>query len=281
LAAGPTAITVHDLSFIRYPGAFRPLNRLYLTWIVRQCACRARQVITVSESTRQDVIAALGVPPNRVVAIPNGVTAEFCPAEETDVAEFRKRRGLPDRFIFFVGTLEPRKNLLRLVEAFAAWRSGKGNGPAVRLVVGGGKGWHYDAIFARVRELGLADEVLFPGFIPADELAWWYRAAALFVYPSIFEGFGLPVLEAMACGTPTITSTASSLPEVAGEAALLVDPQDVAGLAAAMDRLLGDANAARHFREAGLRRASQFSWRRTAAATADVYRFCLGDRREA
>jgi glycosyltransferase involved in cell wall biosynthesis len=278
-AACPTVVTIHDLSFLRFPGAFRPLNRWYLSSITRLSTRRAARVVAVSESTRQDVVHLCGIPGARVVTIPNGVTEEFCPAIPAEAAAFRAHKGLPDHFILFLGTLEPRKNLVRLVDAYARWRreTGAGRQRQTKLVLAGGKGWFYQQVFDRVAELGLTEEVLFPGFVPVEELPWWYRAADLFVYPSLFEGFGLPVLEALACGTPTIASTASSLPEVAGDAALLVDPLDTAALADAIGRVLGDAQTAHELRDAGPRRAALFSWARTAGETVQLYRTVLGD----
>ncbi len=269
----PTVITVHDLAFLRFPQAFRRGNRTYLRLFTRLSTRRAARVIAVSESTRRDVIALCGVPAERVIAVPNGVTEAFCPAEPAAVAEFRRRAGLPDRFILYLGTLEPRKNLVRLLDAYAMWR--QASQQDIPLVLAGGKGWFFETIFARVAELGLADSVVFPGFVPAAELPWWYRAADVFVYPSLFEGFGLPVLEAMACGAATITSRTSSLPEVAGEAAVLVDPEDTAALADALSRVLADRALAESLQAAGPRQAAQFSWRRTASETAQVYREVL------
>jgi glycosyltransferase involved in cell wall biosynthesis len=215
------------------------------------------------------------------------VTRGFSPASPDQVAAFRRHKGLPERYILFLGTLEPRKNLVRLVDAYAKVRQtacppGQGAGGEARqgqfpaLVIAGGKGWFYDEILARVTELGLTGAVIFPGFVPADELPWWYRAAELFVYPSVFEGFGLPVLEAMACGTPAVTSAVSALPEVAGDAALLFNPEDVGEIADAIHRVLADPVLANQLREAGLRRAEHFSWAHTAMATAAVYRDVLG-----
>jgi len=271
----PTVVTIHDLSFMRFPDAFRPANRIYLSWMTRKAARRSARIVAVSESTRRDVIRFCDVPADRVVAIPNGVTAEFCPADSSEVRAFRERKGLPERFMLFLGTLEPRKNLVRLLEAYDIWRRRKRSD--VKLVVAGAKGWFYDQIFSRCVELGLQDHVLFPGFIPPADLPWWYRAAELFVYPSLFEGFGLPVLEAMACGTPTITSDVSSLPEVAGDAALLVDPTDTQALAAAFERVLDDPIVARDLGQAGIVQAGLFSWARTALATVAVYRAVLGE----
>ncbi|MDQ1301429.1 MAG: hypothetical protein QG637_1350 [Chloroflexota bacterium] len=277
--ACPAVVTVHDLSFFRYPQAFRRFNRAYLGWITRISTRKAARVIAVSESTRQDVIALCDIPPERVVVVPNGVTDAFCPAAPQDVAEFRRRKGLPERFILFLGTLEPRKNVERLLEAYARFArerpAGAGGTPA--LVVAGAKGWFYDAIFACAKRLELTGQVIFPGFVPAEELPWWYRAAELFVYPSLFEGFGLPALEAMACGTPTITSNVSALPEVAGDAALLVAPEDTAALAGAMARVLAEPALAAQMRAAGLRQAARFSWARTARETVAVYRAVLGE----
>ncbi len=275
LAPCPTVVTVHDLSFMRFPDAFRTGNRVYLTLFTRLSTRRAARVIAVSESTRRDVIALCGVAPEKVVTVYNGVDAAFCPADPQAVASFRRAKGLPERFILFLGTLEPRKNLGVLLHAYAGLRA-RLKHATPKLVIAGGKGWFYERILAEVDVLGLADDVFFPGYVPAEELPWWYRAAELFVYPSRFEGFGLPVLEAMACGTPVITTTSSSLPEVAGDAAILVDPDDVAGLTDALERLLSAAELRASLRAAGLHRAARFSWSRTAAETACVYCDVLG-----
>jgi glycosyltransferase involved in cell wall biosynthesis len=274
----PTVVTVHDLSFLRYPGAFRPFNRYYLSLATRASTRRATRVIAVSASTRQDVINLIGVAPEKVVVVPNGVTAEFHPADPVEVSAFRQRMGLPERYILFLGTLEPRKNLVRLIEAYSLLHT-RGQITAASippLVIAGGKGWYYQEIFSRVTALGLAGKVTFPGFVPAGDLPWWYRGADLFVYPSLFEGFGLPPLEAMASGTPCITSRASSLPEVAGDAAILVDPEDVEQLADAMHRVLATPDLAGHLRAAGISQASRFPWEHTAAETRAVYRSALG-----
>lgn len=275
LAPCSTVVTVHDLSFMRFPNAFRRGNRIYLTLFTRLSTRRAARVIAVSESTRRDVIALCEVAPEKVVTVHNGVDDAFCPADPAAVASFRHAKGLPDRFILFLGTLEPRKNLDALLRAYARLRARSGGGTP-KLVIAGGKGWFYERVLAEVDVLGLAADVLFPGYVPADELPWWYRAAELFVYPSRFEGFGLPVLEAMACGTPVITTTSSSLPEVAGDAAILVDPDDVPALSDAMERLLAEPDLRGILRAAGLRQAARFSWKRTAAETARVYCSVLG-----
>jgi glycosyltransferase involved in cell wall biosynthesis len=272
-AACPTVVTVHDLSFLRFPDAFRRPNRAYLSALTRLSARRATRVIVGAESTRRDVIELCGVQPARVVTVPYGVTDAFAPAARAEVEEFRRRKGLPDQFILFLGTLEPRKNIGRLIEAYAALRERIASPPA--LVIAGGKGWFYENLFSQVSRLGLGADVLFTGYVPGEELVWWYRSALMFVFPSLFEGFGLPVLEALACGTPTITSNLSSLPEVAGNAALLVDPYDTEGLVRAMVSLLNEPELRAELSKAGVRQAEQFPWSRTARETAAVYRSAL------
>jgi glycosyltransferase involved in cell wall biosynthesis len=265
----PGVVTVHDLSFVRYPELFNRSNRLYLDVATRIATRQARRVIAVSESTRRELVELFGVPPARIVAIPNGVEPSFRPLPASEVEAFRRARGLPERFILHLGTLEPRKNIGLLVRAFARL------GGDHKLVLAGGKGWLYDAIFAEVRALGLEERVLFPGFIPFEEQPLWYNAAAALAYPSLYEGFGLPPLESMACGTPVVCANTSSLPEVVADAGLLVDPRDDAGLAEALGRLTEDASLRERLREAGLARARLFSWDDVARRTVDVYRAAL------
>lgn len=274
-AACPTVVTVHDLSFLRFPEAFRRANRAYLSAFTKLSVRQATRVIVGAESTRRDVIELAGARPERVVTVPYGVTDAFAPAPAEAAAEFRRRKGLPEQFILFLGTLEPRKNIGRLIEAYALLRERELPNRAPKLVIAGGKGWFYENLFARVTALGLGEDVLFTGYVSSDELVWWYRAALMFVFPSRFEGFGLPVLEALACGAPTITSNVSSLPEVAGDAALLVNPEDTEGLVSAMMRLLHEPELRAALSQAGPQQAKQFPWSRTAAETAAVYRDAL------
>ena len=271
----PTVVTVHDLSFVRYPEAFRPLHRLYLQTMTRRSVFQARRIITDSYSTRNDLVRLWGVPADRISVVPIGVADEYRPVPVAEVERFRRQRSLPDRFVLYLGTLEPRKNVMAVVEAFARWVQTTRD-RQVWLVVAGAKGWDYQSIFARVQALGISNRVLFPGYVPAVELPAWYRAAEVFLYPSLYEGFGLPPLEAMACGTPVITSNTSSLPEVVGDAALLVDPYDVEAIAEALARLLEDKELRQRLREAGLARARLFSWERTARETIAAYRLAMG-----
>jgi glycosyltransferase involved in cell wall biosynthesis len=266
----PFVVTVHDLSFLLFPEGFRGGNRTYLRLMTGWSVRRARRVIAVSESTRQDLLRLYGLEPDRVDVIPNGVDAAFQPLPAGEVTAFRVKQGLPEHFLLFVGTLEPRKNVVRLVEAYARLPQ-----PRCPLLLVGGKGWFYERVFRRVEELGLTEEVHFAGYVPAEELPWWYNAATALVYPSLYEGFGLPALEAMACGTPVVTSTTSSLPEVVGQAGLLVEPTDVEALTAALQRVLQDAALRVQMRTAGLAQAAHFSWLGTASSTVGSYRRAL------
>jgi len=270
LSPCPAVVTIYDLSFLLYPESFKRSKNFYLGLFTRLSARRARRIIAISESTKQDVIRLLGVSPEKVEVVYCGIDETFRPLAGDQVAAFRSKRSLPERFILFVGTIEPRKNVTRLIEAFANLHTRRLTD--LKLVIGGAKGWFYEDVFTRVEELGLEGEVMFPGYIPVSELPLWYNAAELFVYPSLYEGFGLPPLEAMACGTPVVTANTSSLPEVVGEAGLTVDPLDAEGLAETIRRALDDGALRREMKERGLQRAKGFSWTKAAQETVQVYR---------
>jgi glycosyltransferase involved in cell wall biosynthesis len=227
---------------------------------------RARAVIAISDFTRDEVVRLLHIPAERIHVTYPGVDGSFRPYPPDQVAAFRRQRGLPERYILYVGNLEPRKNLPRLVEAYAQLSYLE-----IPLVLAGARGWGYAELFQRVEELDLAGQVLFPGFVPPEELPLWYNGAIALVFPSIYEGFGLPPLEAMACGTPVLTSNASSLPEVVGEAGLQVPPNDVEALAAALQRLVQNAELRADLRQRGWERARHFTWERMAQETAALY----------
>ena len=270
----PGVVTVHDLAFIRFPQTFRAYNRTYLDFATRMSVRRAVQILAVSEHTKRELVGLLGVPAERVVVTPNAVRAHFRPPEAATLAAFRVSKGLPERFVLYVGTLEPRKNLTTLLSAYAEIARRHD----VPLLVGGGKGWLYDAVFQRLEELGLRERVHFVGYIEEEELPLWYAAATVFVFPSIYEGFGMPPLEAMACGTPVITSNSSSLPEVVGDAGLMVAPTDASAFATALDQVLSDAALHDELRTRGLVRAQAFAWRTTAERTLAAYAVAAGMR---
>jgi len=268
----PGVVTVHDLSFVRTPETLPPLKRAYLARLCAASVRRARAVIAVSRQTADDVEHFFGVPPSNVRVIHNGVAPDFTPAPRSAQDKFRAAKGLPARYLLYLGTLEPRKNLEMLVRAFGRWRTLAPTAAAgVKLVLAGGKGWYYDTIFKEVSSLGLTGDVIFPGFVAPAELPDWYRAAAAFVYPSRFEGFGLPVLEAMACGTPVICSRAASLQEVAGTAAIAVPSEDERAWANAMHLLCDQPAAAEALRLRGREQAAKFSWQQSAQSTIQVY----------
>jgi glycosyltransferase involved in cell wall biosynthesis len=270
---GKTVVTVYDLSFMRFPEVYNRPNRVYLNTFTPPSLRRADRVITISEDARRDVIELCGVPPERVTPILLAADDRFQPASPDQIAAFRARHGLPERFVLYLGTLQPRKNIETLVRAYAQLRNEGSDDHA--LVIAGGRGWQFDSIFDLIRELGIEAFVHLPGFVPDDDQPLWYSSATVFAFPSRYEGFGLPLLEAMACGAPVVSSSASSLPEVVGDAGLLVDPSDVEGWCSALRQLLEDEPRRAALAAAGRTRAQGFSWRRMAAETVQVYREVL------
>ena len=269
-------LTVHDLSFLRVPECFTGALRRYLERVVPRSVRRADHVIADSHSTKRDLVELLGTPAGKVTVIHSGVEPRFRPIiDRAALGPVRQRYDLPERFIISVGTLQPRKNFATLVEAFARLKSETGNwkpgARSLKLVIAGGRGWLYEEIFARVEALGLQGDVLFPGFVADEDLPALYNLAEAFVLPSLYEGFGLPPLEAMACGTPVVTSNVSSLPEVVGDAGLMVEPTDVESLAAAIERVLEDGDLRREMVQRGLARAKEFTWERAARRLLGVY----------
>jgi glycosyltransferase involved in cell wall biosynthesis len=273
LSSVPHVDTVHDLSFLRYPQFFRSHKRFYLRWLTRWSCRRAAAVIAVSAFTAQEVVDLLDVPKTRVHVIHHGVEPRFCPLPEEAVAAFRAQHNLPERYILYLGTLEPRKNLVTLLQAYAGLHK-----TDTHLVLAGGQGWLYEEIFAEVERLGLEKRVHFPGYLPDDTLPLWYNAADVFAYVSWYEGFGLPILEAMACGTPVVASDTTSLPEVAGDAALLVPPDDVDAVREGLKQSLADRALHARLKQAGQRRAARFRWQTTAHHTTKLYKMILGVR---
>lgn len=266
-----SVITVHDLGFRLYPEAVTDESRRYYGQIDRAVK-HARAIIAVSESTRRDLVEQVNAPADRVRVIHEAATEAFRPLSASAAKEQARTKLLIDGdFILFVGTVEPRKNLPTLLHALAAPGLS-----SVRLVIAGGRGWLSDEVFGLIEELSLAQRVRLLGHVAPEDVVTLYNAADLLVCPSLYEGFGLPVLEAMACGTPVVCSNTSSLPEVAGDAALLVEPRDVAAWAEAIGRALGDGSLRAEMRERGLRRAAAFSWEQAARETLEVYRWAVG-----
>jgi len=265
-----SVITVHDLAFLLYPHFQTKQSARYYGQI-DQAVVRTDHIIADSESTKRDTIRLLGVPERKISVVYLAADPVFRPLnDEAAFSRVRTRYGLPRDFILFVSTIEPRKNVPTLLRAFRQLLDDYKN--SVHLVLVGRKGWLYDEVFKLAEELHLEDYVHFLGRIPTEDLVILYNAARLLVHPSFYEGFGLPPLEAMACGTPVVVSNTSSLPEVVGDAGLLVDPEDVEGLTVAIWRALTDEELRAEMVAKGLKRAACFSWERTAKETLEIYR---------
>lgn len=227
-------------------------------------------VISVSESTKQDTIELVGIADKRIQTVYPCIDSRFSNVlKEEEIDTFRQKKGLADGFLLYLGTLEPRKNITTLIEAYAHLR--KAHSIREKLVLAGGKGWLYDAIFERVQQLNLEAEVIFPGFVADSELPLWYAAAAAFVFPSLYEGFGIPVAEALASGIPVVTSNVSSLPEAGADIALCIDPHDVEAMVAALYRALTDQALRQKSRTAAPSVAQRFSAQKMAEQTIGVY----------
>jgi glycosyltransferase involved in cell wall biosynthesis len=259
-------VTVHDLSFLKHPEWFRPDRAWYYRMAIRRTVGLAARLIADSQATADDLNALLGVPAGRIEVIPLGVSAEFQPSSADIRDKVRRAYGLPERFFLYVGTLEPRKNLPRLVEAWSRVADG-----APDLVIAGRAGWKNRALDAAIARSAHRARIHRPGFVAQADLPALLSAADAFVWPSLFEGFGLPPLEAMACGAPVLTSNVSCLPEVVGDAALMVDPADTGAIADGLQRLATDAALRSELRKKGAARAQAFTWERTARLTVQSY----------
>ncbi|MBA3471584.1 MAG: glycosyltransferase family 4 protein [Herpetosiphonaceae bacterium] len=272
LSPVPTIVTIHDLAFMDVTGSHRKANRRYLAAATRQGVRQAAHIFAVSEYSKQAIVERLGIDPARISIAYNAAGEQYRPRPAAKLAAWRRDKGVPEQFMLYLGTLEPRKNIPNLLRAYAKVRAEV----QMPLLIGGGKGWHFEEIFATHAELGLGDSVQFLGYVPGEDLPLWYNAATFFVYPSRYEGFGIPPLEAMASGTPVLTTNATSIPEVVGAAAIQVDPDDVDGMAEQLRRMARDPALRADLRERGLRRAADFSWATLAQNTLEVYRQVAG-----
>ncbi len=269
-SSGPRlVVTFHDVTFLLLPQRYPLVRRLYMEAVTRASARVADAIITPSQTVRHDVIEKLGVSGERVVAVPEAAGSQYAPVGDRDaLGRVRWKYRLPSRYILSVGSLEPGKNRARLIAAYGRLRGADADCP---LVIAGQPAWRHEGDAELVQRLGLGERVRFLGFVPDEDMPALYSAATLLAFPSLYEGFGLPVLEAMACGTPVVTANVSATAEAAADAALLVDPRDVESLAAAMDRLLSEEGLRADLRARGLERAKQFSWQRAARETLSVY----------
>jgi glycosyltransferase involved in cell wall biosynthesis len=282
-----SVVTVHDLGHRAYPEAHTAGQRRYLEWSARYHVRTAAHIVADSRATKDDLVRLYGADPSRVTVAHLGVDPALQPVRDPILlGRVRTKYGISAPYLLYVGTLQPRKNLVRLIEAFGELGSrpqvGRGieQGARLQLVLAGRKGWLYDEILCRARELGLEGRVVFPGYVDGADLAALYSGASLFVMPSLYEGFCMPVLEAMACGAPVACSNVSSLPEVAGDAARLFDPRDVAAIVAAMEEALEDG-ALRQARVArGLEQVERFTWTKCAQQVLGVLESVTGQEGE-
>jgi glycosyltransferase involved in cell wall biosynthesis len=271
-----TLVTIHDLSFLVHPECAEPSMVRYLTDAVPRGLRRADAILADSEATRRDLVRLLSINPARIELVYPAVGARFRPMAPEEVEPVRQRLALPDHFVLFVSTIEPRKNLVRLLEAIALLlqiehpnlQSTICN---LQLVIAGRRGWMYDDVFTAIERLGLRDRVRLLDYVHDKDLPALYNLATAFAYPSIYEGFGIPPLEALACGTPTVVADNSSLPEVVADAAVLVSAEDVASIASGLARAVGDGALRSRLRAAGPERARQFTWEQAASRVLACY----------
>jgi glycosyltransferase involved in cell wall biosynthesis len=267
-------LTVHDLAFLMQPECADEHLRAYLEEVVPRSVKRADFIIADSENTRNDLVVLLGVQPDSVAVVPGGVEQRFAPVtDKALLSRARRQLGVGDApFVLAIGVIEPRKNLNRLMDAFYVLKDRGAVPRDLKLVLAGGKGWLFEGIYEHHTVSPIRDDILMPGFVPEDLLPAIYSAADVLAFPSLYEGFGLPLLEAMACGTPVVASRASCLPEVAEGAALLIDPNNVDGMAVSLELALCDRTLRAQLIEQGHRRAAEYTWRSAAEQLLDVYR---------
>jgi glycosyltransferase involved in cell wall biosynthesis len=268
----PVVVSIHDLSFEHLPNTFTWRSRKQLRITVRRTARQASQVIALSEYARNDIVNTYQVSTDKISVIPLSAGAHFRPiTDEEELQRVRQTYGIEGEYMLSVGAIQPRKNLGRLVAAYSHLRGAKPEGKLPKLVLAGKCAWLYDETLRAIKELELSDSIILTGYVPESDLPTLYSGALCFIYPSYFEGFGLPPLEAMQCGVPVIVGDRTSLPEVVGDAAVLVDPFDVHALAGAIEKVVSDSDLRARLSVQGLARAKLFEWRETARQTLAVY----------
>jgi len=274
LPSTKTILTVHDLSFIRVPDAATPSLRSYLNQVVPRSVNHADHILADSQATKDDLIELYKTPEGKITVLLSGVDKRFKPITDTMALSHTKEKyGLTGiKYIFSVGTVQPRKNYSRVIQSLAALRKAGHN---IHYVIAGGKGWLEDDMYQAIEETGLSDYIHLLGFVDDEDLPTLYSASECLVITSLYEGFGLPILEAMACGIPVITSNLSSLPEVCGQAGILVDPLDTTAITNAIQSVLSDETQREQMIQAGFKQVANFTWERSAKQLKNVYESLL------
>ena len=271
LGSVPNVVTVYDLSFVHYPERYSRFKREYLTRMTKRSVRVAEQVVCISEDGKRDVHEQFNIPLERIEVVVPGVSEAYGVMDEAVIQRFLKKEAQDKPYILHLGTLQPRKNIPTLIDAFSQLSDFDGD-----LVFIGGKGWMYEEIFGKVRDLGLEERVRFVGYAPDEEIPLWYNGADALVLASVSEGFGMPIAEAMACGTPVIGSNVSSIPEVVGDAGLLFDPHDSEELAECLRKVLNNPTQQNEMRKRGVEQARKFRWIQSGQKMAAIYQQLLG-----
>ena len=268
----PVVTTIHDLAFEHLPETFNRRSWMQMRLTVRMTARRAAHIITVSEYSRRDISATYGIAPQRITVTPEAAPPNFLPVDnETELRRIRESYGIQENYILSLCSIQPRKNLVRLIEAYSCLRGVRPGFKLPQLVLAGKRGWLDSETFSAAERNALGNDLLFTGYVAERDLPGLYSGAICFVYPSYFEGFGLPVVEAMQCGVPVIAGNRTSLPEVVGEAGLLFDPFDTQALVKALTQVIDDSEYRAVLRSKGFERARNFNWKTTAQLTLGVY----------
>jgi len=268
-------LTIHDLSFLRYKEYFSLRKNIWHQFInIKKLVKKFNLIIAVSESTKNDLVELCNINPEKIRVIYSGISEQFRKIVINDIKllEVKKKYNLPEKFIFYLSTLEPRKNVESIIQAYNELRNKNKNLADMKLVLAGAKGWKANNIFKIWEQSKYQEDIIFLGYVKGDDKVYFYNLASLFVYPSFYEGFGFPPLEAMACGTPVVTSSVSSLPEVVGDSAIMVDPYNINDIATAMEQVLTNQDLANLLIKKSLEQARQFSWQKSAREYLEVFK---------
>ena len=263
----PYVVTIFDLSYLHFPELFKKDDLYQLTNWSKRSIEKSKHIFAISESTKDDIIKNYNVPQSKISVTYMGYDSKFKPQQASIIRSVKQKYKISGDYIIFVGTLQPRKNIIRLIEAFSNLYQDNKN---LKLVIAGKKGWMYDQIFQKVEDLNLKSKVIFTNFVPSDDLPALISGAKLYVLPSLWEGFGIPVIEAQACGVPAVVSSVSSLPEVVGDSAILVDPDSAKSITEGMNKVLHDEKLAKTLSTKGLQNAKRFAWEKSAQETLKV-----------